>query len=291
MTLLKTKPTASSIERSKTPHMRRVAKSRLPCSQKQTFVSALSMSALCHKQAWPPIRTPVVRFFARKQTKRCNQLRVRLNSLLGAMFFPVCNEKFPVRIAGNSSRKSRVSIGLCRRGGAFQGKFPVFSRRSGNFRRAETRSLRPPSTATLSICYRTILCLSGTRVVRRVLKLSAEVSSRRHEAAHSLLDACMAVGVAAKMVVPGSHMLGFEQESLMPVCFRYIVRDVDAAIEFYTKQLAFKLEMHPAPPFAEISRGDMHLYLTQPGGIGGGSPMAIRRTAAPGGWNTYPSDD
>ena len=83
----------------------------------------------------------------------------------------------------------------------------------------------------------------------------------------------MAVGVAAKMVVPGSHMLGFEQESLMPVCFRYIVRDVDAAIEFYTKQLGFKLEMHPAPPFAEISRGDMHLYLTQPGGIGGGSPM------------------
>ena len=59
----------------------------------------------------------------------------------------------------------------------------------------------------------------------------------------------------------------------MPVCFRYIVRDVDAAIEFYTKQPGFKLEMHPAPPFAEISRGDMHLYLTQPGGIGGGSPM------------------
>ena len=48
----------------------------------------------------------------------------------------------------------------------------------------------------------------------------------------------------------------------MPACFRYIVRDVDAAIEFYTRQLGFKLEMHPAPPFAEISRGDMHLYLT-----------------------------
>ena len=40
----------------------------------------------------------------------------------------------------------------------------------------------------------------------------------------------------------------------MPACFRYIVRDVDATIEFYTTQLGFKLEMHPAPPFAEISR-------------------------------------
>ena len=71
----------------------------------------------------------------------------------------------------------------------------------------------------------------------------------------------------------------------MPACFRYIVRDVDAAIEFYTKQLGFKLEMHPAPPFAEISRGDMHLYLTQPGGMGGGSPLPSGEQQAPGGWN------
>jgi len=31
---------------------------------------------------------------------------------------------------------------------------------------------------------------------------------------------------------------------------RYIVRDVDAAIEFYTRHLGFTLVMHPAPPFA-----------------------------------------
>jgi len=71
----------------------------------------------------------------------------------------------------------------------------------------------------------------------------------------------------------------------MPACFRYIVRDVDAAIEFYTTQLGFKLEMHPAPPFAEISRGDMHLYLTQPGSTGGGSPMPSGEQQGPGGWN------
>jgi catechol 2,3-dioxygenase-like lactoylglutathione lyase family enzyme len=71
----------------------------------------------------------------------------------------------------------------------------------------------------------------------------------------------------------------------MPACFRYIVRDVDAAIEFYTKHLGFKLEMHPAPPFAEISCGDMHVYLTQPGGTGGSSPMPSGEQQAPGGWN------
>jgi catechol 2,3-dioxygenase-like lactoylglutathione lyase family enzyme len=76
-----------------------------------------------------------------------------------------------------------------------------------------------------------------------------------------------------------------KQERVMPACFRYIVRDVDAAIEFYTTQLGFKLEMHPAPPFAEISRGDMHLYLTQPGSTGGGSPMPSGEQQGPGGWN------
>ena len=59
----------------------------------------------------------------------------------------------------------------------------------------------------------------------------------------------------------------------MAACVRYIVNDVTAAIEFYTKELGFKLEMHPAPPFAEISRGDLHIYLTQPSSFGGGSPM------------------
>ncbi len=71
----------------------------------------------------------------------------------------------------------------------------------------------------------------------------------------------------------------------MAACVRYIVDDVKAAIEFYTKQLGFKLEMHPAPPFAEISRGDMHVYLTQPSQFGGGSPMPSGEQQKPGGWN------
>ncbi len=72
----------------------------------------------------------------------------------------------------------------------------------------------------------------------------------------------------------------------MAACFRYIVDDVDASIAFYTRHLGFKVEMHPAPGFAEISRGDMHLYLTRPSpGVGGGASMPSGEQQKPGGWN------
>jgi predicted enzyme related to lactoylglutathione lyase len=71
----------------------------------------------------------------------------------------------------------------------------------------------------------------------------------------------------------------------MAACFRYIVDDVAAAIAFYTGHLGFKLEMHPAPEFAEISRGDMHLYLSQPSSRGGGGAMHEGERQQPGGWN------
>ena len=72
----------------------------------------------------------------------------------------------------------------------------------------------------------------------------------------------------------------------MAACFRYIVNDVNDAIEFYTRHLGFKVEMHPAPGFAEISRGDMHIYLTKPSpGVGGGAKMPSGEEQKPGGWN------
>jgi catechol 2,3-dioxygenase-like lactoylglutathione lyase family enzyme len=72
----------------------------------------------------------------------------------------------------------------------------------------------------------------------------------------------------------------------MAACVRYIVNDVTASIAFYTQHLGFKLEMHPAPPFAEISRGDLHLYLTQPYQQGGGgAAMPSGEQQKPGGWN------
>jgi catechol 2,3-dioxygenase-like lactoylglutathione lyase family enzyme len=70
---------------------------------------------------------------------------------------------------------------------------------------------------------------------------------------------------------------------------RYIVDDVDAAIEFYCRQLGFREEMHPAPTFAMLSRGDLRLALSAPGGGpgGGGQAMPDGMRPEPGGWNRF----
>jgi catechol 2,3-dioxygenase-like lactoylglutathione lyase family enzyme len=69
------------------------------------------------------------------------------------------------------------------------------------------------------------------------------------------------------------------------VSVRYIVDDVDAAIPFYTSMLGFKLEMHPAPGFASLSRADLQLLLNRPGAGGAGQAMPDSQRPAPGGWN------
>jgi catechol 2,3-dioxygenase-like lactoylglutathione lyase family enzyme len=66
---------------------------------------------------------------------------------------------------------------------------------------------------------------------------------------------------------------------------RYIVSDVDRAIPFYTDMLGFKLDMHPAPGFASLSRGDLQLLLNRPGAGGAGQTMADGQLPGPGGWN------
>ncbi|MGN6539995.1 MAG: VOC family protein [Ginsengibacter sp.] len=69
---------------------------------------------------------------------------------------------------------------------------------------------------------------------------------------------------------------------------RYIVKNVDEAIQFYTKHLGFKLEMHPAPPFAMLSRNDLRLVLSAPNpAAGGGQPMPGGIQQTPGGWNRF----
>jgi catechol 2,3-dioxygenase-like lactoylglutathione lyase family enzyme len=72
------------------------------------------------------------------------------------------------------------------------------------------------------------------------------------------------------------------------VSVRYIVRDVDAAIEFYCGQLGFNEVMHPAPTFAMLARGDLRLVLSAPGGgPGGGQGMPDGSMPEPGGWNRF----
>jgi catechol 2,3-dioxygenase-like lactoylglutathione lyase family enzyme len=72
------------------------------------------------------------------------------------------------------------------------------------------------------------------------------------------------------------------------VSVRYIVDDVDAAIDFYSERLGFHEDMHPAPTFAMLSRGDLRLVLTAPGGgPGGGQAMPDGTMPEPGGWNRF----
>lgn len=70
----------------------------------------------------------------------------------------------------------------------------------------------------------------------------------------------------------------------MTVTIRYIANDVKAALEFYRDRLGFTVDMHPAPGFAGLSRGELRLLINAPGaggaGRAGGSP-------SPGGWNRF----
>jgi catechol 2,3-dioxygenase-like lactoylglutathione lyase family enzyme len=72
------------------------------------------------------------------------------------------------------------------------------------------------------------------------------------------------------------------------VSVRYIVDDVDAAIDFYCHRLGFREVMHPAPTFAMLSRADLRLVLSAPGGgPGGGQAMPDGSVPTPGGWNRF----
>ena len=70
------------------------------------------------------------------------------------------------------------------------------------------------------------------------------------------------------------------------VSVRYIVDDIDAAIDFYCSHLGFDEVMHPAPTFAMLARGELRFVLSAPGdGAGGGQAMPDGESPAPGGWN------
>jgi glyoxylase I family protein len=65
---------------------------------------------------------------------------------------------------------------------------------------------------------------------------------------------------------------------------RYQVEDVPRAVEFYTKQLGFKLDFQNLPAFGQVSVDNLKLILSGPG-ASGSRPMPDGRTQAPGGWN------
>jgi catechol 2,3-dioxygenase-like lactoylglutathione lyase family enzyme len=65
---------------------------------------------------------------------------------------------------------------------------------------------------------------------------------------------------------------------------RYMVEDVDAAIDFYTTHLGFTLGTSAAPAFADVTRGNLRLLLSGPTSSAG-RPMPDGTRPTPGGWN------
>jgi glyoxylase I family protein len=64
---------------------------------------------------------------------------------------------------------------------------------------------------------------------------------------------------------------------------RYQIRDVSRSIDFYTKQLGFKLDHKNLPAFAQVSTGDLKLILSGPGASGSRAVAGAQQE--PGGWN------
>jgi glyoxylase I family protein len=65
---------------------------------------------------------------------------------------------------------------------------------------------------------------------------------------------------------------------------RYQVKDVNRSIDFYTRELGFKLDEKHPPAFAQVSAGNLKLILSGPG-ASGSRPMPDGRSQEPGGWN------
>jgi predicted enzyme related to lactoylglutathione lyase len=68
---------------------------------------------------------------------------------------------------------------------------------------------------------------------------------------------------------------------------RYIVKDVDSAVQFYKDVLGFHLNQHVKSAFASLSLGNLTLFINQPGAGGAGKGMPDGTMPTPGGWNRF----
>jgi len=68
------------------------------------------------------------------------------------------------------------------------------------------------------------------------------------------------------------------------VSVRYMVDDVEKAVDFYTKILGFEVLTNFPPAFADVARGRLRLLLSGPASSAG-RPMPDGAKPGPGGWN------
>ena len=68
------------------------------------------------------------------------------------------------------------------------------------------------------------------------------------------------------------------------VSVRYMVDDVQTAIDFYTTHFGFTVRSSAVPAFADVVRGNLRLLLSGPQSSAG-RPMPDGRAPEPGGWN------
>jgi catechol 2,3-dioxygenase-like lactoylglutathione lyase family enzyme len=65
---------------------------------------------------------------------------------------------------------------------------------------------------------------------------------------------------------------------------RYMVDDVETAVDFYTRHFGFTIRSNAAPAFADVVLGHLRLLLSGPTSSAG-RPMPDGRQPGPGGWN------
>jgi glyoxalase/bleomycin resistance protein/dioxygenase superfamily protein len=85
--------------------------------------------------------------------------------------------------------------------------------------------------------------------------------------------------LAIALVIPpqfAARAQSKEQMNMSRVRVRYMVDELDPAVNFYTTHLGFQLERESKPNFAMLERGDLELVLSTPFGPGGAAKHVRR---------------